>query len=128
MQELSRQVSKILVQRLCERASKEPVVSPELLPHSGNLRCVASLRPWHCLERFVVKESQPRAHISCPQALLQTHEWIRQQDPQLAQSLPVMRDYYADRRWIVMDYVPGQTLLRELRSSLHWLRNSSACR
>ena len=99
---------------------RRPFALDQLLPHSGNLLCVATMEQGRCLERFVVKEVPPWAHILCPENLLRTHEWIRSQDPQLAQSLPVMLDYvwrYCVREGFDLALISGTT--RQLKLYAH---------
>jgi serine/threonine protein kinase len=102
-------------------------------PHSVKVRAlgsvlVASLAFSHGSRAVVIKPMAPDASITGPGELHAVHERVRMQGEGLERSLPVFYGADPDRRWILMEYVPGATLLATLTGAMRSPdRGGAAC-
>ena len=73
----------------------------------------------------VVKRAVFDGDIFTPEQLLDVHERIRSRSPSLAAHMPRFLGYDRDTRYLILEYIEGETLLSILRKSL-WVPGSQA--
>src|SRR5437868_1962178 len=86
-----------------------PPHAVEVRPHGSVL--IASMDFEGGRRSVVLKRIHPGAHMTAPERLIQAHNAIRERSPALCRSLPSILGHDPDEKWIILEHVPGPTLL-----------------